>query len=221
MLNYKTLGRIILALAVCPLSLFVIWHRKFWKFFWFLLLSQFLLFLLLIFYNCIFYEGMKLFYTYDVDEIRVVEDSSFLFDEMGYSASYKLNSKYYLSHRILLIPEPSTIPVEYEYNGQMLIEIFDKNKQLLHSFKADKPGSLLRLTENDYIDNYMAYAGSNYSHSTSVFAFELGEIPFNLIRLKRSRLKNMVIKVTVLKPEKGLQEFCEKATLVIVPDLRH
>jgi hypothetical protein len=175
---------------------------------------------MLILYNCIYHEGLKLFYTYDVDEIRVLEESDFPFYEESYSASYKFNSKYYLSHRILLIPESKSVPVQYDFDGEMLIEIFDKNEQLLHSFNVSEPEKLFRKGKDDYFDDYLVYIGENDSHATSVFAFELGEIPFNLIRLKWSRLKNMDVKITVLKSEKGLQEFCDKATLVIVPDLR-
>jgi len=102
----------------------------------------------------------------------------------------------------------------------MFIEIFDKNKRHLYSFKTSQVRNLLREGEKDYFGNYLVYNGKNSSSASSVFAFELGEIPFDLIRLKWSRLKNMEIKIAVLKPEKGLLEFCDKATLVIIPDLR-
>ena len=220
----KMFWKILLALLVCPLSLLVIRHKKFWTFFWVLLLLQFSLSFVLVFllflHNCVLGEGLRLFYTYNKDEIRVVEDSDFLFYKEGYTASYKLNSKYYVSHRILLIPESKSVPVQYEFNGEMLIEIYDKNHRLLHSFKVNKPVNLLREGKDDYFDDYLVYIGKNTSHVTSVFSFELGEIPFSLIRLKWSRLKDMEIKITVLKPEKGLLEFCDRATLVIIPDLR-
>jgi hypothetical protein len=212
--------RILLAILVCPLSLLVIWHRKFWTFFWIILLTQYGIFFLLFLHACFLGEGMRLFYTYNKDEIRVIEDKDFFFYKEGYTASYKLNSKYYVSHRILLIPESKSVPVQHKFDGEMLIEIYDKNHQLLHFFKANKPINLLREGEDDYFDDYLVYIGKNTSHATSVFAFELGEIPFSLIRLKWSRLKNMEIKITVLKPEKGLLKFCDKATLVIIPDLR-
>lgn len=216
---YRMAWEIFCALLVCPLSLLVIKHGKFWKYFWMILLVQFLILFSLFSYNCIFGEGMRLFYTYNKNEIRVVEDSDFVFYEEGYSTSYKLNTKYYVSHRILLIPKSKSVPIQYEFDGEMLIEIFE-NKQLLHSFEVNKPVNLLREGNDDYFDDYLVYIGKNSSYSTSVFAFELGGIPFNLIRLKWSRLKNMEIKVTVLKPEKGLLEFCDEATLVIIPDLR-
>jgi hypothetical protein len=211
---------LLLIFGYLSVLLLVFKHRKFKAIVGILLLLLFLSTPLVILYSCILGEGMKLFYSYDVDEVRVVEDSNFHFEEKGYSAIYKLKSKYYLSHRILLMPESNSVPVDYKFEGEMFIEISDNNKQLLHSFKTDKPENILRITEYDYIDNYMAYAGNNYPHATSVFAVELGVIPFDIIRLKWSRLKNMEVKITVLKAEKGLQEFCDKATLVIVPDLK-
>jgi len=115
----------------------------------------------------------------------------------------------------LLIPQSKAVPVEYKFDGEMLIEIYDKNCQLLHSFKTNKPVNLLREGNDDYFEDYLVYIGKNTSHVTSVFAFELGEIPFDLIRLKWSRLKNMEIKITVVKPDNALLEFCDKATLVL------
>ena len=195
-------------------------HRRFRVVMGILLLLLFLSTTLLIVYHCVFDELSKLFYAYNKDEVRVVEDSDFPFYEKNYTEKYKLNSKYYLSHRILLIPDSKSIPIHYEFDGEMLIEIFDKNHQLLHSFKTNKPINLLREGTDDYFEDYLIYIGKNTSHVTSVFAFELGEIPFDLIRLKWNRLKNMKIKITVLKPEKKLLEFCDRATLVIIPDLR-
>ena len=66
----------------------------------------------------------------------------------------------------------------------------------------------------------MIYCGPQRKNARSTFAYELGDIPFELIRLKWKRLKDMKIKVAVIKPDKGLQEFCENAILVIIPDLR-
>ena len=222
MLSYRTFWKIFVALLVCPFSLLVIWHKKFWSFFWIILLVQFSIFILLILFNCNFAEGLRLFYRYNKNEIRVVEDSDFLFYEEEHTASYKLNSKYYVSHRILLIPESKSVPVHYEFDGEMLIEIYDKNLQLLHSFKANKPMSILRGGKDDDFNDYLIYIGPRFttSNATSVFAFELGKIPFRLIRLKWSRLKNLQIKVTVLQPEENLREFCDSASLVIIPDLR-
>ena len=220
MVGRKMLWKVFWALLVCPLSLLLIKHRKFWRYFWIILLLQFLTLLSLFSYNCIFGEGMRLFYTYNKDEVRVVKDHNFHFYEEGYTTSYKLNSKYYVSHRILLIPNSKSVPVDYEFNGKILVEIYDKNHQLLHSFEADKPINILREGNEDYFEDYLVYIGKNTSKATSVFAFELGQIPFDLIRLKWSRLKNMEVKITVLKPEKGLLKFCDKATLVIIPDLR-
>jgi hypothetical protein len=167
MLSYKTFWKILLALLVCPLSLLVIRHRKFWTFFWFLLLLQFSLSFLLVFslflYDGIFGEGLRLFYTYNKDEIRVVEDSDFLFYKEGYTTSYKLNSKYYVSHRILLIPESKSVPVQYKFDGEMLIEIYDKNLQLLRSFKVNKPINLLRKGEDKILHMKLLYLLSNWA----------------------------------------------------------
>lgn len=219
-LNYKLVGKALLALSVNPLLLIFIKHRKFWTFFWITLFVSWLLIFLLFSHSCIFNEGMKLFYSYNEDKIRVIEDDNFLFYKEGYTANYKLNSKYYLSHRILLIPESKLVPVEYVFDGKMLIELYDKSHQLLYSFEVDHPENLLRQRNDDNFDNYLVYPGSNTPYATSLFAFELGKIPFDLIRLKWSRLKNMEIKVTVLKPDKDLLEFCDKAALVVIPDLR-
>ena len=175
---------------------------------------------LLLLLNCIFGEGLRLYYleTYNKDEIRVIENGEFLFYKMGFATSYKLNSRYYVSHRILLIPGTKSVPVQYEFNGKIFIEIYDKNDKLLHSFKTNKPTNRLRQGKDDNYTTYLSYNWNYASNATSTFAFELGEIPFDLIRLKWSRLKSMV--VTVLEPEKDLLEFCDKATLVVIPDLR-
>lgn len=219
MAKYKIAGKIFCALFVCPLSLLVIWHRKFWMFFWIILALQFSL-LVVFLSNLVLSEGMRLFYKYDKDAIRVVKDNNFLFYQQGYTETYKLSSKYYVSHRILLIPESKSVPVQYEFDGEMRIEIYDINKKFLYSYVTNKPVNILREETEDCFEDYLIYIGKNTSRVTSVFAFELGEIPFDLIRLKWSRLNNMEIKITVLKPAKNLLEFCNRATLVIIPDLR-
>jgi len=218
MVRSKIFWRIVLCLLVCPLLLLVVKHRKFWMFWGAALLIPFLVFL----HNCVFSEagfrGLYYLATYNENEIRVVEDNDFHFYEEGYVKSYKLNSKYYIAHRILLIPETKLVPVQYKFDGEMLIEIYD-GKKLLHSFRTSKPINLLREGNEDYLGDYLVYRGKNTSHVTSVFAFELGEIPFNLIRFKWNRLKNMDIKITVLRAEKKLKEYCNIATLIIIPDL--
>jgi len=219
MVRSKIFWRIVLCLLVCPLLLLVVKHRKFWMFLGVVLSIPFLLFL----HNWIFSEGgfRRLYYfaTYNKDEIRVIEDNVFLFYEEGHTKSYELNSKYYVAHRILLIPKSKSVPVQYKFDGELLVEIYDKKNKLLHSFKTNKPINLLREGNDDYFGDYLVYRGKNTSQATSVFAFELGEIPFSLIRFKRSRLKNMEIKITVLRAEKKLKEYCDIATLIIIPDL--
>jgi hypothetical protein len=171
-------------------------------------------------YNFVFYAGFKLFYTYEKDKIRVVEDAEFLFDQKDHTESYKLNSSYYASHRMLLIPESKSVPVEYEFRGKIYIEMYDKDQNLLHSVKVDEPDKIFRQGKEDRFENYVLYKGPDKSFASSVFAFELGEIPFELIRLKWRRLKSMTIKITVIEPEKGLLQYCDRASLVIIPDLR-
>lgn len=172
---------------------------------------------------CCFAGGIKRVYynlTYNKDRIRVIENNNFLFYEEGYTGSYKLNSKYYVPHRILLIPESKLVPVQYEFDGEILIEIYDDDNKLLYSFKVNKPKKLLREgKDDDYYGNYLVYNGKNTSHASSIFAFELGEIPFDLIRFKWNRLKNMKIKITVLRADKCLKEFCDRVALVIIPNL--
>ncbi len=166
--------------------------------------------------------GVKTIYylwKYDENEIRVVEDDDFAFYKEGYSKIYDLGSDYYIAHRILLIPESKSVPIEYEYNGEILIEIFDSNSNLLQSTLVNEFNAIWRRGNSDHHGNYLIYGGTQRKDANSVFAFELGDIPFDLIRLKWKRLKDMKIKVTVIKPDKGLQEFCESATLVIIPDL--
>jgi len=119
-----------------------------------------------------------------------------------------------------LIPETKTVPIKYEYSGEIIIQIYDGNN-LLRSTKVTKYNPILRRKENsDYYGNYLIYVGKAPRYASSVLAFELGYIPFDLIRLKRNRLRDMQIKITVTKPDKGLKDFCESATLVIIPDLR-
>lgn len=159
--------------------------------------------------------------TYDKDKVQVVEDAEFPFFQEAHSQEYQLNSSYYGPHRILLIPESKLVPVDYEFTSSFFIEIFDSNDNLLMSFTTDDPRSIFRKNKDDYYGNHLIYCGKQRRVASSVFAFELGEIPFDLIRLKWNRLKNMKIKITVIEPEKGLLEFCDKATLVIIPDLRY
>ena len=163
------------------------------------------------------------FWNYNSDKIRAVDDNDFLFYKEGYSKTYTLNSDYYMSHRILLIPESKTVPIGYKYNGEFLIEILDNNNNLLKSTRVDTFGTILRRKESeggDYFNNYLIYVGKEPRDAGSVFAFEIGEMPFDLIRLKWGRLKNMKIKVSIVKPENGLLEYCDTARLVIIPDLR-
>jgi hypothetical protein len=160
------------------------------------------------------------FWKYDDNKVRVVEDVNFLFYKEGYSKTYSLNSDYYVAHRILLIPETKTVPINYEYSGEVLVEIYEGNN-LLQSTKMNNFNAILRRKEGgDYYGNYLIYLGKEHRYASSVFAFELGYIPFDLIRLKWNRLRDMKIKIAVIKPDKGLKEFCESATLVIIPDLR-
>lgn len=173
----------------------------------------------------IFYAGglKRIYYfhfKYDKDKIRVLEEKDFPFYKVGFSKSYTLNSSYYVPHRLLLIPESKSVPVQYEFGGEILVEIYDKKDVLLHSFTVDKPINIYRKEKEDYYGNYMIYCGGQRRDSSSIFAFELGEISFNIIRFKWDRLKNMVIKVTVIKPDENLKEYCDSATLVIIPDLQ-
>ena len=220
MIRHSIYFKIICALFFCPLSLVVIWSRNFWKYFCVLLLAPFLLFICIVLYNVIFCFGFMPFYTYDKEEIRVVEDTNFIFYEKGYIANYVLDSKYYAAHRILLIPGSELVPVGYNFNGEMLVEIYDKDNQLLYSFAVNDFEKLFRDDEQYHFEDYLVYIGSHISRSSSIFAFEVGEIPFDLINLKPQRLKNMKIKITVLKPDEGLLEYCDTATLVIIPDLK-
>ncbi len=130
-----------------------------------------------------------------------------------------MNSGYYASHRILLIPESKFVPVEYEFRGEICIEVYDKDHKLLHSVKVNDPAKIFRSGTEDYFPDYVLYKGPDKSFASSMFAFELGEIPFDLVRLKWYRLKSMEIRVTVLEPEEGLLQYCDSASLVIIPDL--
>ncbi len=222
--KYRLWGRILSALLVNPLLLLVIKHKKYWTFFWCVLVIPWMIFGLLFLHNWHYSEGgiRKIYYfdTYKANEVRVVEDNNFLFYEDGYSKEYTLNSKYYIAHRILLIPDSKSVPVDYKFDGRIHVEMFDKEMQLLHSFDVDKPVNLLREGTEDYFVDYLVYNGYNSSHVTSVFAFELGSIPFDLFRSHKERLKNMKIRVTILRPEMKLLEHCDKVTLVIIPDLQ-
>ncbi len=178
----------------------------------------------LFFVEWIFFGGgiKRVYYRhwrYDKNKVRVVEDDNFLFYKDGYSNIYTLNSSYYVAHRILLIPESKSVPIEYEYSGEILIEIFDGNSNLLQSTLVNNFNVIWRRGGDYYQGSYLIYGETQRRHASSVFGFELGRIPFDLIRLKWKRLKNMKIRVTVTKPDKDLQKFCKSATLVIIPDL--
>lgn len=229
--KYKIAVRVLLILLVCPIALpfllFVIRHEKFWKFFCIVWLIQFLLGSLLIlslfFHNWFFDQGFRRMHylqTYHKDKIRVVEDSDFRFYEEGYTVSYRLNSKYSVAHRILLMPESKSVPIDYEFDGELLIEIYDINDGLLKSYKVIQSDNILREGDEDSFKDYIPYIGLYSSRSSSVFAFELGEIPFSIIRPRRGKLENLEIKITVLKPDEKLKEYCDKATIIIIPDLR-
>ena len=172
--------------------------------------------------TCVFGEGMGLFYelTYDADKFRVIEDKAFKFDEENFIASYKLNSQYYISHRILLIPESKSVPIDYEFKGEMDIEIYDKDDQLMLSYKSNNSKKILKSDGDPFVGTFLEYNDVGRLNETAVFAFELGDIPFELIKLKWERLKNMKIIVTVIKPDLELKRYCENATLVVIPNLR-
>ena len=162
----------------------------------------------------------KVYYNafYEPNEVQVAVDPNFHFFKKGYTADLKLDSKYYVSHRILLFIKSKNVPVDYHFSGQIKIEFFIKD-ELLESFLVESPANIWRREEYDYYGNYLVYGTTQKRFAKSTRAFELAEIPFNLFCLKWSRLKNMRIRVTVIKPDEGLQEFCESATLVIIPDL--
>jgi hypothetical protein len=160
------------------------------------------------------------FFGYDADKVRVAVDPNFHFFEKGYTKSLKLNSKYYVPHRILLIPNSKTVPVDYEFRGKLFIEFYDKDGDLLHSFTVNKPQKVLRKGKEDYFGNYLVYVSRlKPSNANSLFAFDLGEIPFNLFRLNWARLKSMKIKITVVEPDIDLRQYCDTSTLIIIPDL--
>lgn len=179
-------------------------------------------------YEWFFGEGAtkRLYYNfwhYNGDKIRIVEDEDFPFYEEGYSKIYILNSDYYVSHRVLLVPNSKSVPVDYEYKGEFLVELFDCNDNLLKAVKVDEFSTVLRQKDrkiDNYNSNYMLYVGSQTQDAGSIFAFEIGEIPFDLIRFKWHRLKNVKIKLTVLKSENRMKMYCENATVIIIPDLR-
>jgi len=98
---------------------------------------------------------------YNKAEIRVVEDSNFPFYKEGHSSSYKLNSKYYVSHRILLIPDSKSIPTCYEYKGDFRIEIYSSQGQLLYTCETSQPETILRARNNDSFETYLIYTGEN------------------------------------------------------------
>jgi hypothetical protein len=178
----------------------------------------------LILFEWVFFGGgiKRIYYNhwrYDKNKVRVVEDDNFLFYRDGYSKIYTLNSSYYVAHRILLIPESKSVPIEFEYSGEIRIEIFDSNNNLLKSTLVNNFNVIWRKGNSDYYGNHLIYGGKQRRYASSVFAFELGTIPFDLVRLKWKRLKNMKIRITVIKPDKDLQKFCKSATLVIIPDL--
>lgn len=224
MKTHKLIIRILAGLVVHPLLLLIVLHRKYGRILTGVFIVSWLLLISLFLYGWFFCEpGLrKLYYAcnYDSKEIRVVEGNDFKFHKKGYSESYQMDSEYYIKHRILLIPESKSIPVQYKFSGKMLVEFYDEKGLLLDSFEVSKPVKLFREEEDDYYDDYLIYRGKNSSFITSVFAFELGEIPFDLIRGKQERLKNMKIKITVLSPEEGLLEYCDSATLIVIPDLR-
>ena len=136
---------------------------------------------------CFFAGGVKRLYyvqMYNKDKIRVVEDLGFHYDVKGYSQEYALNSSYYVPHRILLIPESKLVPVDYEFSGSFLIELFDSKGNPLKSFVVEKPRSIFRKNNVDYYGNYLIYHGKQRKVASSIFAFDLGEIPFQFDTLK-------------------------------------
>lgn len=211
MTEYRLFWRA-LAVLFCPLTIFVICHKKFWLF-WAIAVSL----ILLVFFTQILIVGYTFYCldTYNEEEIRVVEDTDFLFFKSGHSESYSLNSKYYCAHRVLLIPNSKKVPLQYEFKGDIFVEVYSKNNKLLDSFNFKHPKKILREGIDDNFGDYSIYRGKNTSRSTSVFAFESAEIPFHWVGLK-----NMKVKLTVIKPDKDLLEFCDSATLAVIPDLR-
>ena len=165
------------------------------------------------------YYGHAAYYN---DTVRVVDDSDFKLYEPGYSKTYTLNSSYYVSHRILLVPDSKSVPVDYDYKGEFLIEMFDGSGRPLKSTRTGNIGKIFRGKgiDADHYGNYMVYVGSQLKKAGSVYAFEIGEIPFDLLCLKWSRLKTMQVRVSVVKADERLREFCQSASLVIIPDLR-
>ena len=165
--------------------------------------------------KCIYYN----FINYDADEVRVVESEGFVFDEKNYSHTYILDSDYYVPHRILLMPDSKNVPTDYQYGGEFVVEFYEDDT-LLKSVKMSHIDKILRYKDDDYYDNYLVFTGTQAKTAKSIFAFEIGEIPFDLIRLKWGRLKTLKIKITVLEPDMELKEYCDSATLLIIPDLR-
>ncbi len=222
MKKYNFFYRFVSGLIVNPILLLGIKHKRFWMFLlcWILLPISF--FTLIFLHNWFFSEGgvRKVYYfaTYDPNKIRVVEDNDFRFYEKGYSCSYRLESEYYIAHRILLIPETKSVPIGYEYNGKVLVEIF-ANEQLVKSFHTNEVKNILREGEEDFYGDYLIYRGKNTSFTTSVFAFELGNIPFSIFKENRKENGNIRINFTVINPDGMLLDYCDRAILVIIPDL--
>jgi len=211
MSKYRMLWRG-LAVLLCPLTIFVIWHKHFWLF-WSVIVSLILTVLGL----QILIVGYKFYClaTYNEADIRTLEDADFRFYELGYSRSYSLNSKYYCAHRMLLMPASTQVPVQCEFKGKILVEVYSDSNKLLESFSFEHPKKLLREGLNDTFDDYSIYRGRNTAQSTSVFAFESDGIAF-----RWGGLRNMRVKLTVTKPDNELLEFCDSAALIIIPDLR-
>jgi hypothetical protein len=185
----------------------------------------FALILIPILYEWFFLAGgfKRIFYTltYDKDKIRVVEDVNFPVLQSGFEKEYNLDSDYYVNHRILLIPHSREIPADYVYDGEFSIELFNSSGELLNLQDIEKPISVLRPNcDKDYFGKYIIYVGVPPSKAGSVFAFEIGEIPFDIIRLKPNRLHNMKVKITAVKVDQNISQYCQEATLVIIPDLR-
>jgi hypothetical protein len=154
------------------------------------------------------------------DSWQVVKDDDFPVGREGFVKKYKLSSDYYVPHRILLVPNCFDVPADYELKGQFQIDIFDEKGNLLERQESKKAVNICRSGKDDYYGNYMAYIGTQPKKAASIYGFEIGYIPFNLIRLKPGRTKNMEIEITVIEPAYELNEFCGEVSLLIIPDLR-
>lgn len=163
----------------------------------------------------------KVYYNafYESNDVQVAVDPNFHFFEKGYTADLKLDSKYYISHRVLLFIKSKNVPVDYHFSGQIKFELFIKDK-LIKSFLVESAANLWRREEYDYYGNYMVYGTTQKRFAKSTRAFELAEIPFKLFCLKWGRLTNMKIMVTVVKADEQLKSFCDSAELIVIPDLR-